>query len=390
MKILIRWKWKVGRAAKELLDYLNIQSYIEDDDSFKWNFNNYVLQFDKIVVSPWIKPNHQIYKFWKDKIIWELDLIRFLIRKFGFKNLYFIWITWTDGKSTTTWKIYNILKDRLSEYNVYIWGNFDKPISLLFLDWLKKKGPAVFVLEISSFMAYNLKRLKFIGSFWTNFEVDHLDWHKDLQDYRKAKQNLFKNTIGIKLPSVWLKVNYDFFKTKEKDLEQFLSNLLNIFWYKISKEEIRKKLSQIKPLPHRFQFLKQIWDIKIYDDWKCTTANCQIYALKRLDKKCVLICGWFDKWIDYSKYIDVYKQKVGFAVLFWDIWKKIKELFDKVWIENKYFWENFDDAVKFAIDIAKRKNIKNILFSPWASSFDLFANRKKRADRFVEIINNFR
>jgi UDP-N-acetylmuramoylalanine-D-glutamate ligase len=43
-------------------------------------------------------------------------------------------------------------------------------------------------------MAYNIKKFKSDYSIFTNFELDHLNWHKDIQDYLDAKLNIFKNT----------------------------------------------------------------------------------------------------------------------------------------------------------------------------------------------------
>jgi len=68
-------------------------------------------------------------------------------------------ITGTDGKSTTTWMMYNILqKEYFGKKKVYLSGNFDIPFSATVLDILKsgeKKG--IIVVEISSFMSYALK-----------------------------------------------------------------------------------------------------------------------------------------------------------------------------------------------------------------------------------------
>ena len=199
---LIYWKWKVWNWIKKLLDYLNIPNTIIDDNDHL-NLST-IKNFKYIIPSPWIKPSHKIYNF-KEKIIWELDFIHYILtEKLNFKEknffyenwkqkIYFIGITWTDWKSSTTWKIYNIFK-YLNRKNIslFIWWNFDIPVSELILNFIKSKDTKeknIFVLEVSSFMAYNLKKLKFIWSIWTNSDQDHLDWHTDLQDYFDSKKS---------------------------------------------------------------------------------------------------------------------------------------------------------------------------------------------------------
>jgi UDP-N-acetylmuramoylalanine-D-glutamate ligase len=49
-------------------------------------------------------------------------------------------------------------------------------------------------MEISSFMAYNVKKFKSDYSIFTNFEVDHLNWHHDMADYFNSKLNILRNT----------------------------------------------------------------------------------------------------------------------------------------------------------------------------------------------------
>ena len=47
-------------------------------------------------------------------------------------------------------------------------------------------------MEVSSFMAYSLERFMPDYAIFTNFKPDHLNWHKDIQDYLDSKMNLVK------------------------------------------------------------------------------------------------------------------------------------------------------------------------------------------------------
>jgi UDP-N-acetylmuramoylalanine-D-glutamate ligase len=68
-------------------------------------------------------------------------------------------------------------------------------------------------------MAYNIKKFKSDYGIFTNFELDHLNWHKDMQDYLDAKLNIFKNTTKKSIIN-----NQVFQKTKELGLKIKLHN----------------------------------------------------------------------------------------------------------------------------------------------------------------------
>jgi UDP-N-acetylmuramoylalanine--D-glutamate ligase len=130
-------------------------------------------------------------------VISELDFAY----KYLPKAFQIISITGTDGKSTTTWMMYNILqKEYIGKKKVYISGNFEIPFSSIVLDILRngeKKG--IIVVEISSFMSYALIGMDNGGytsdyTIFTNFKPDHLNWHMSLQEYLDAKMNLVKYT----------------------------------------------------------------------------------------------------------------------------------------------------------------------------------------------------
>jgi UDP-N-acetylmuramoylalanine--D-glutamate ligase len=152
--------------------------------------------YEAIIPSPGIPSSHRIYA--TGRVISELDFADQFLPK-GFKK---ISITGTDGKSTTTWILYSILqKEYFGKKKVYLSGNFDIPYSETVREILltgEKKG--IIVLEVSSFMAYAIRTFQTNYSIFTNLKPDHLNWHKDLQEYMDAKMNLMHHTTdGIAL-----------------------------------------------------------------------------------------------------------------------------------------------------------------------------------------------
>jgi len=203
--ILFYGKWRVSDGVKALAESLHIPVDIRDDADLEVDFSKY----NAIIPTPGVSPNNRIYK--SDKILSEMDFAARYLPK-GFK---IICITGTDGKSTTAWIVYKLLCSEYGENKVFLSGNFEIPFSQT-VRQIREKGlkHGYIVIEVSSFMAYNLSRpsgLKSleslpkgerIGGFrsnhsiFTNFETDHLNWHPNLQDYFNAKMRVFHYTTG--------------------------------------------------------------------------------------------------------------------------------------------------------------------------------------------------
>ena len=107
---------------------MGIASEIKDDADKISDFS----QYEAIVPSPGVPPSHPIYA--TGKIIGELDFAYQFLPK-GFK---IVSITGTDGKSTTTWVMYNVLRQEFGDDTVFLSGNFDISFSGTVLEILNK------------------------------------------------------------------------------------------------------------------------------------------------------------------------------------------------------------------------------------------------------------
>mgnify|MGYP003452416624 FL=1 len=110
------------------------------------------------------------------------------------KDTYIITISGTDGKSTVTWMIYNLLQSVTTPEKVHISGNFEYPLSDTLTDILElpldQQDRHIIVVEVSSFMAYSLMEFSPDMTIITNLESDHLNWHRNLTEYFLSKANL--------------------------------------------------------------------------------------------------------------------------------------------------------------------------------------------------------
>ncbi|MBX0311535.1 MAG: UDP-N-acetylmuramoyl-L-alanine--D-glutamate ligase, partial [Sulfurihydrogenibium sp.] len=119
--VLIYGKGKTGESIKKYLEKKNIKSLIIDDnDPLPENEN-----IDTIIVSPGVPFFNRIFKYAKKRKIPIISEIEFAYRQCN-ENCEIIAITGTDGKTTTTSLIYEVLKE-ISDKNVYVGGNYGIP-----------------------------------------------------------------------------------------------------------------------------------------------------------------------------------------------------------------------------------------------------------------------
>lgn len=253
-----------------------------------------------------------------------------------------IGITGTKGKGTTSTLIYKILKNAGND--VYLGGNIgDSPFG--FLDKLNEKS--LVVLELSSFQLQDLEKSPHI-SVILNTVSEHLDYHKDLEEYLSAKESIVryqsKNDIVVAnfdypyhlrylavtpakkyLVSTKKEVSDGAFIEKDKivsvnewnketicgikevgligphNLENILPAVTVTKHLKVPNDVIKKTLIDFKGLPHRLEFIRKVDDVSYYNDSFSTTPETCIAAIQSFTNPLVLIAGGSDKRSDYTE-----------------------------------------------------------------------------------------
>lgn len=342
-----------------------------------------------------------------------------------------IGVTGSDGKTTTTTLIYEILK--ANGYNCYLGGNIGTP---LFTKLNEMTPDDIIVLELSSFQLMGMEISPSI-SVITNISPNHLNVHSSYEEYIDAKKNIFKyqDKGGIVV------LNYDnaitksaakeangkvvFFSSKTK-LEDGI--ILDGDIIKECKDKLRrhilstntvalrgthnyenicaaiaatsslvevedavKAVQEFKGVQHRLEFIREIDGVKWYNDSIGTSPTRTIAGLHSFDERIVLIAGGYDKHLDYTPIAKPILEKVDSLILIGDTAPKI---FDAVKNEAEkqgkdikiYMCDEFKNTVLVAKKVAKPGQI--VLFSPASASFDLFKNFEERGNKFKELVNN--
>lgn len=336
-----------------------------------------------------------------------------------------IGVTATKGKGTTCSFIKSLL-DAHHE-NAYLIGNIGTP-ALDILDDLQPTSTIVY--EMSSFQLWDLTKSPHIAVLG-HLEPDHLNVHKDYEDYLAAKANITKyqsnqdylifnqnNTEAVKIAisSKATKIAYPFnnYDKIEKIIQDSISlpgrhnqenamaaiaavacfyNISPDEYLRIKQDTILTGLSNFKGLPHRLEFLRNLDGIKIYDDNFATNLSSTRVAIDSFKhSNLTIIVGGRDKTNDQDLpelYELLKSPQVKNIIL---IGESGHELFKK-YSDNRFtLSETLEDAVRQAIDKARqtatddRDNI--LLMSPAAASFDMFQNVYDRGDQFKLLISS--
>ena len=418
-KILI---YGLGKSGLSSYKFLNKKAnvYLFDDD-LKKKFRNQSnqrlrnvqalskIKFDRIIISPGIDiSNCKLSKFLKkniSKIYTDLDVF------YSFYKNKSITITGTNGKSTTAKILYEVLSDQ--NYDCRLIGNIGNPV----LAEKKITKNTVFVIEASSYQLDYSKLFTSKYSVILNISPDHIERHKNLENYINAKFKLLnsqsnesiafvkKNDLLINKKLNSKKYNpkiirIDLKKTnkiiKQLKNKYFLSagNLENLsFVLKISEtlnlnsKILIKTLNRFKGLKYRQQIIYENKNLTIINDSKSTSFASSENMLKNL-KNVYWILGGIPKKGDQLN-LSKKNCKNFKTFIFGNYYKEFKKnIKNKIPVKHLKYLK--DILKEIFLDLKNKKIKKNIIFfSPAGASFDNFKNFEDRGKYFNQLIKKF-
>lgn len=346
-------------------------------------------------------------------------------------------VTGSDGKTTTTTIIYNLLKEE--GYSCWLGGNIGKPL-LSHIDEIKPDDKVV--LELSSFQLQTMKKSPSV-SVITNLSPNHLDVHKSMEEYVEAKKNILNYQINNSDETNKQKIilNFDneitrsfvedaisqvvlfsrrnaldagvfiqdgkiLYRDTDKTLElleqsdillpgihnveNYLAAIAAVFDY-VKKETIQKVAKTFTGVEHRIEFVREINGIKFYNDSIASSPSRTIAGLNSFNQKLILISGGADKKIPYDAIGEPIIDKVKTLVLIGQTTEKIEEAVNKARERAGKGYEieiikcsTYDEAVQSAYSKGEKGDI--VILSPASTSFDLFKNFEHRGNVFKEIV----
>ena len=364
------------------------------------------IKFDKIIISPGIDiSNCKLSNFLKKnlfKIYTDLDIFYSF-----FKNDCFT-ITGTNGKSTTCKLLHEVLLDQ--KFDTKLVGNIGNPI--LSSKNIKKK--TIFVVEASSYQLEYSKIFRSRFAVILNISPDHIERHKTINKYVKAKFSLInnqrkgnlafvkKNDYLIRNTIKHNKFKSTIIKVHQKNFDTYINKLENNYFFTDTNKEnlsfvlaISKKLNfkkrllektirNFRGLKYRQQIIYKKKDLTIINDSKSTSFSSTIGLLK-VYSNIYWILGGVNKKKDKFILSKKYFKKIN-AFIFGKNKKFFnQELNGKIKFKN---FSNLEKALKVIFKLIKKDKItkKTLLFSPCAASFDSFKNFEDRGIYFNKLI----
>lgn len=330
-----------------------------NDHAIEWEEGQHteekILNADEIIKSPGIPKEAPMVKKLIEKGIHIISEIEFAGR---YTNSKMVCITGSNGKTTTTSLIYHIFKN--AGYDVGLAGNIGKSLALQ----IAEEPHEYYVIELSSFQLDNMYDFRANIAILLNITPDHLDRYDfQFEKYADAKMRIIQNqtkedsfiywnddpVIKKELEKFDVKaVQYPFSELKEKgsigyieegqyiletptpfNMEQedlSLTGKHNIYnslaaglasnISGITKENIRKSLSDFPGVEHRLEKVCKVAGVQYINDSKATNVDACWYALESMRTPTILIIGGKDKGNDYTPIKELVKEKcVGLVYL---------------------------------------------------------------------------
>lgn len=441
-KVLVIGLAKSGKAAVELLDQLHatitVNEYASQDkidcyDEYVHRGIEMVVgghpeelferDFDFVVKNPGINYHKPFILRLKERGIPVYTEIELAYQVSLMQN--YIAVTGTNGKTTTVTLLHEIFQQ--ASRKTCLAGNVGTPLSSLVLeyDFIHQKGYDV-VLEMSNFQLLDIEKFHPHISTIMNLTPDHLDYMASLDEYYASKTNIYMNQDEndyylenlddsilqeylTKYPVKAKRITFSLDKEADcmiKDQAIYYMNervidldeikivgkhniqnmMIAICACALSHVDIKTihdTLASFQGVEHRIEFVRELDNVKYYNDSKGTNTDAAIIALKAFDKPVILLMGGHEKGLDLTE-MATYNDHISHLICF----GAAKDRFAKdMKHPNTYIVEHMKDAIIKAKELAKPGDI--ILLSPSTSSYDEFSGYEERGRVFKSIVNEF-
>ena len=340
-------------------------------------------------------------------------------------------ITGTNGKTTTTTLVGDIMKAHVGKGKAFVVGNIGNPYTS---ECLKTAPDTVTVGEISSFQLETIRDFHPAVSAILNITPDHLNRHHTMEAYVAAKENItlnqtkedlcvlnYENTytraFGERCPARVaffssareLKDGYylrgdKIVRSVDGRTEELLDihrdmnlvgtcNVENVMaaiaigeGMGVPMNTILSVIRGFHAVEHRIEFVAEKGGVDYYNDSKGTNPDAAIQGIRAMSKPTILIGGGYDKQSEYDEWIESFEGKVKWLVLIGQTREKIAECAREHGFDKIRFAETFEECLKLCTELAE--NGDAVLLSPACASWGMFPNYEVRGQLFKEYVQS--
>ena len=341
------------------------------------------------------------------------------------KPQHYIAITGTNGKTTTTTLVYEVLNAAFPG-KAHLCGNIGIPLcEIVMEEGLMEESDHYIALEISNYQLVNIDRFRPDVATIINLTPDHVDFMGSLEAYYKSKTEVYRNMTPedtfllnaddpvlaeyvekYPVPATVRSFSLDRTDTDNcvKDGQLYVGdepvlsltsirlpgkhNLQNVMIavsaakvLGISNETIQEVVEGFTGVEHRIEFVREKDGVRYYNDSKGTNTDATVTALKAFDKGVILLIGGFEKGLpmdDVKAHLGCVKKVIGYGAC------GPRLVADTVGADGIVV-TTLDEAVAEAVKIAGPGD--TVLLSPTTSSFDQYTCFEERGDHFKKLVN---
>ena len=381
---------------------------------------------ETVVVSPGIRPDAPVLRELTERGVRWISEPEFAFRFFDGP---LIVVTGTNGKTTTAALVAHLLES--DGQDVALGGNIGQAFGPAASELaLRDRGPAWYVVEMSSFQLAGIDRLRPDIGVITNLAPDHLDRYGSVEDYYADKANLFLNADE---DSRWV-LNADdpavqdlagdapgdryLFSTQKTgvrgayldrgdltlemvpsqketlipvdrlgllgshNVENALAAATVASLAQASTAAIQRGLASARSLPHRTEQVAEGKGIRWINDSKATNVAAAGRAITSLEGPLIVLLGGKDKDEDFSPLASALVEVDARVLAYGEAGPRIEQALTEQ-VQVKLIDADFDRVIEAAAGAARPGDV--VLLSPACSSFDMFENYEERGERFTEL-----
>lgn len=341
------------------------------------------------------------------------------------KPQHFVAVTGTNGKTTTTTLVYEIL-NRAFPGKAHLCGNIGIPLCEIVMENnLLNEGGHYIALEISNFQLVNIDKFRPDAAAILNLTPDHVDFMGSLDAYYRSKTRVYENmrdgdvfilnaddpeirkytglcpihcevesfSLDAQMTDSYIKDGFLYVRGErvlpldcirlvgKHNLQNVMTAVCLTKAVGVDNEAIISAVSSFTGVEHRIEFVREINGVKYYNDSKGTNTDATITALKAFDRGVILLVGGFEKGLsmdEMKKHLGCVKKVIGFGACG-------KRLVNDLVGDGGTVVTTLDEAVGEAVKIAESGD--TVLLSPTTSSFDQYSCFEERGEHFKKIVN---
>ncbi|HPY99924.1 MAG TPA: UDP-N-acetylmuramoyl-L-alanine--D-glutamate ligase [Clostridiales bacterium] len=341
------------------------------------------------------------------------------------KPQHYLAVTGTNGKTTTSTLLYEILKEAYGK-KAHLCGNIGIPLCEIVLrENLMEEAGHYIALEVSNFQLVNIDRFHPEVATILNLSPDHVDFMGSLENYYKSKTEVYRNmgkgdlfllnaedlilreyvakypipcpvqTFGLdttetdnylKDGAIWIAGEKVLPLSAvsvvgKHNLQNVMAAVSMAKAVGIENTQIKTAVENFHGVEHRIEFVREWNGIRFYNDSKGTNTDATVTALKAFDHGVILLFGGFEKGLpmeDVKRHMGCVKKAIGFGACG-------KRLVEETVGKDGIVTKDLPSALEAALQVAAPGD--TVMLSPTTSSFDQYSCFEERGDHFKKLVN---